>query len=105
MSAKVIPLHGGRAEPPLMPADPPGAAVIRLPVRKSQPELRRNPPASRRRGRKGHHADCPYADDRNPDTCCVCQSIRKGAKDDVDTRPTPVRRSADRAVPDPVRTA
>jgi hypothetical protein len=37
--------------------------------------IRKRPP---RQPVNGHHADCPYARRAQPETCSVCQGIRKG---------------------------
>jgi len=90
--SNVVPLHGRHtAQPPLQPApaEPPTAAVTKLPQQPGRYVMRRRPPAPRRKGRYGHSPDCPYAAaDRDPKLCPVCAGLLKGKRDADDQTAT-----------------
>lgn len=92
--SNVIPLHSRRADtpPPLAQAEPPTAEVARLPQR-DRYVMRRRPPAPRRKGRNGHHPDCPYgaAVDAN---CRICAGLAKGERDKPDPPAAAAARTA-----------
>lgn len=93
--SNVIPLHSRRnaTPPPLAPvAEPPTAAVAQLP-QKGRYVMRRRPPVAKRKGRNGHHADCPYAATADAN-CRICAGLAKGKRDEPATANRPAASAA-----------